>query len=203
MIMTFVLQIMRAVIFLLFLALVAGQNPDMFGGDNFISGGQKFSSDFNNGFDQMGNAGGIPADFIGSPARGLGPSANDFGLDNTGLGVSVFDGNSPGMSGSWGSQGSGFSSWDNGGFESNIGQPEIFGGGGSAWNNIDNGNSRFSSGAFNDVSFRDSSKSRFGSGGFNDMSFRDNGPQRFRPRGFTDPQSRPSIRRRGRRRPRY
>lgn len=201
--MIFVLQIMRALIFLLFLALVAGQNPDMFGGDNFISGGQKFSSDFNNGFDQMGNAGGFPADFIGSPARGLGPSANDFGLDNTGLGVSVFDGNSPGMSGSWGSQGSGFSSWDNGGFESNIGQPEIFGGGGSAWNNIDNGNSRFSSGGLNDVSFRDSSKPRFGSGGFNDMSFRDNGPQRFRPRGFTDPQSRPSIRRRGRRKPRY
>lgn len=50
----------------------------------------------------MGNVGGFLVDFIGSFVCGFGLLVNDFGLDNIGLGVFVFDGNFLGMFRSWG-----------------------------------------------------------------------------------------------------
>ena len=163
----FTIQMMKVLIALLCMAFTSGQMHDSFGGsfgsgNNFISGGTdfisggngRFSSDFSSGFDQGGKGGGFSADFIGSPALGVGPSPNDIGFDNTGLGVSLFDGLSgQDRSGSWGSQGSGFSSWDNGGFDSNIGRQDFFGGG-SQWNT--DAGPGLTSGGFNDFSSRPS-----------------------------------------------
>lgn len=157
---------MKAVVGLLFLTFASCHVHNRFGGNrfmsprgNFFSDRRQLMSEFNNGVNfgnQIGDVGGFPADFIGAPALGVSPSANDLGIDNAGLGVSAFDGFSSDRSGRWGSQGSGFSSssWDNGGFDTNFGQQDFPGG--SQWQSGGNQPSSFTSGGFNDLSYRPS-----------------------------------------------